>query len=148
MRTSDKGVALIKQFEGLETVAYQCDAKKWTLAFGHTKGVKPGDTCTEEQAEAWLREDLQEAENAIQRLVTRNLTQNQFDALVSLVFNIGAGNFAESNLLEKLNAMDDAAVVQEFAKWRKAGGKVNRGLVRRRQAEAEMFAALPWVTFS
>lgn len=145
MRTSDKGIELIKQFEGYYPVAYLCSAGIPTLAWGHTKGVKLGDTCTEGQAEEWLRQDLMSAERSVSRLIKRPLLQNQFDSLASFVYNLGGGALQRSTLRQKVNRMEDAEAVAEFAKWTLAGGKRLKGLIRRRAAEAEMFAALPWV---
>lgn len=145
MRTSDRGIELIKRFEGFADVAYLCSAGVLTLGWGHTKGVKRGDTCTEEQATEWLRQDLVSAERSVSRLITRPLLQNQFDALVSFTFNLGGGALQRSTLRQKVNRMEDEAAAGEFLKWNRAGGKVLRGLVLRRQAEAEMFAALPWI---
>src|SRR5688572_17657443 len=123
MRTSDKGIELIKQFEGYCDVAYLCSAGVPTLGYGHTKGVKLGDTCTEAQAEEWLRQDLMSAERSVARLITRPLLQNQWDSLVSFVYNLGGGALQRSTLRQKVNRMEDAEAVAEFAKWTLAGGK-------------------------
>ena len=97
--TSDGGLALIKASEGLETEAYpdpgnRVTGEPWTIGYGHTRGVRRGDTCTEEQATEWLREDLQTAEGAVRRLVGVPLSQGQFDALASFVFNVGPSRSA------------------------------------------------------
>lgn len=112
----------------------------FTLGYGHTGGVKPGDTCTEAQAMEWLAEDVREAERAIERLVTVPLTQDQFDALVSFVFNLGAGNFGGSTLLKRINAGDFEGASREFPRWNRAAGRVMAGLTKRRHAEAAMFS--------
>lgn len=141
MRTSDHGVELIKQFEGLRLHAYLDSVGVPTIGYGSTSGVELGDTITPEGAERLLREDLREAESAIDHLVTVPLSQNQFDALASFVFNVGHGNLASSTLLRKLNAGDYDGAAEEFPKWRYAGGQVLAGLERRRRAEAELFGS-------
>lgn len=144
LTTSDRGLALIKEFEGLETVAYPDPGNKvtgepWTIGYGHTRGVRKGDTCTEEQATEWLREDLGAAEGAVKHLVDVALTQPQFDALVSFVFNCGAGNFGNSTLLRLLNKWDYAGAADQFPRWNRGADGVLPGLVRRRAAERELF---------
>ncbi len=139
MKISEKGLALIKQFEGLRLHAYLCAAGVPTIGYGHTKGVEMDDAITEEQAEHLLQEDLREFELAIQRLVHISITQNQFDALVSLVFNIGVDNFKKSTLLKKVNARDTSGAANEFNKWVFAGKKKLEGLVKRRNAERLLF---------
>ncbi len=139
--TSESGFAIIKKFEGCRTTAYQCDAGKWTIGYGHTKGVKEGDTCTQEQAEAWLAEDAQEVETAINSLALC-LSQNQFDALVSLGFNIGTSALLGSTLIKKAKIdPDDTTIADEFLRWNKVGTTVVNGLTRRRQAEADLYFA-------
>jgi lysozyme len=100
-----------------------------------------GMTCTQEQAEQWLQEDIQSAADAVNRLVTVELTQQEFDALVDFTFNLGAGNLQSSTLLRLLNSGDYTGAAGEFDKWDRAGGQVLAGLLRRRQAEADMFDA-------
>ena len=139
---SAKGVALIEQFEGCSLTAYPdpgTGGEPYTIGIGTTGGVKPGDTCTREQAEEWLRDDCTHAEQAIDELVEVPLTQNQRDALISLIYNIGVGNFKGSTLLKLLNAGNYAAAQQQFTRWDKAAGKEMPGLLRRREAEAELF---------
>ncbi len=138
---NDAALELIKRHEGLRTTAYKCPAGVWTLGYGHTRYVRQGQQCTETQAEVWLMDDLRESEQAVDYLVKVPLTDNQRGALVSFVFNVGAGNFAASTLLRKLNAGDYAGAADEFARWNKASGKVLAGLTRRRAAEAELFSA-------
>lgn len=140
---SERGLAIIREFEGFSSEAYPDPASggdPWTIGYGHTKDVQPGDTCTLAQAEQWLREDAAEAEDAVDRYVTVDLTQGQRDALVSFVFNLGSDNFRQSTLRRKLNAGDAAGAAQEFKRWNKGAGKVMAGLVRRRGAEAALFA--------
>lgn len=148
MKIANPGLDIIKASEGMRLKAYLCPANVWTIAYGHTKGVKEGDTCTITQADRFLREDCAEAEEAIKRLVTVPLNQNQFDALVSFVFNVGADEDADtiaeglgdSTLLRKLNAADYVGAALEFTKWNKAKGKVLPGLVKRRAAEQTLFS--------
>lgn len=142
--TSDVGLALIKSFEGLETTAYpdpgnRITGEPWTIGYGHTRGVRRGDTCTEEQATAWLREDLHAAEGAVRHLVDVALTQGQFDALASFVFNCGAAAFGNSTLLRLLNAGDAAGAAGQFKRWNRGADGVLPGLVRRRAAERDLF---------
>ena len=139
MKTGRNGINLIKSFEGLRLHAYKCPAGVWTIGYGHTKGVKKGDMITELKAETLLIIDLQSSENAINKLVKVPLTQNQFDSLVSFVFNVGNGNFSKSTLLKKLNNKDYTAASNEFEKWVFANKKKLLGLVKRREAEKELF---------
>ena len=139
---SDKGIALITHFEGLRLEAYPDPAtggEPITIGCGHTGGVKLGDTCTEEEAGEWLKQDCAEAEEAINDYVDVELTQNQTDALISLIYNIGSGNFRNSTLLKLLNAGSYDAAAQQFKRWNKAAGKVMAGLTRRREAEMALF---------
>ena len=141
MKTSQKGIDLIKEFEGYSERVYMCAGGKYTIGYGHTRGVEVGDTCTREQAEKYLREDLQDAEEAVLALITVPLSQNQFDALVSLVYNIGSGHFYDSTIRKVINLK--ISDIEEYRKawmmWVKSRGKVLKGLVRRREAEFKMF---------
>ncbi len=139
MKTSLEGIDLIKHFEGCELEAYKCPAGVWTIGYGHIKGVQQGDVITEQQADDMLVEELEEYENYIHNLVNCPLNQNQFDALVSWVYNLGSSNLQASTLLKVLNAGDYAGVPAQMLRWNKAGGKVLEGLTRRRQAEADLF---------
>jgi len=139
MKISDAGLELIKSFEGLYLKAYLCPAKVWTIGYGHTLGVKPGDVITKDQAEALLRKDLEQFEAVVNRSVSVPITQGQFDSLVSLCYNLGAKAFVTSTLLKKLNAGDYAGAAMEFERWNKAGGVILPGLVRRRRKERELF---------
>lgn len=136
---SAQGLELIKGFEGLRLSAYQDSGGVWTIGYGHTRGVKPGDRITEAQAEAYLREDTGWAQQAVRDLVRVPLSQGQFDALTSFTFNLGRGALEQSTLLRKLNAGDYAGAQAEFARWVHDDGRVLQGLVRRRAAEAELF---------
>jgi lysozyme len=139
MKISNIGIDLIKQFEGCETKAYKCPAGVWTIGYGHIKGVQEGDVITETQAHEMLVEELKEYENYILNAVEVDLNQNQFDAMVSWVYNLGPTNLKSSTLLKELNSKNYNAAAQEITKWNKAGGKVLTGLVRRREAEASLF---------
>ena len=139
MRTSDAGIALIKRYEGLRLEAYLDSAGVPTIGYGRTRGVKMGDTCTEEQAEAWLREDLEEAESHVSRVGALN--QHQFDALVSFTYNLGPGWIGDSGLIRKIDSQDWPRVPMEITRWVHAGGKPLLGLARRRVAEAELFVS-------
>lgn len=144
MKTSNSGINLIKSFEGKHLKAYDDGVGVLTIGFGTIKypngvRVKKGDTCTEEQAESYLKNDLVKFENAINRLVKVPLTQNQFDALASFTYNLGETNLSISTLLKKLNAKDYKGAADQFERWNKAGGKVMNGLTRRRKAEKELF---------
>ena len=140
MKTAQKGLELIKHFEGCELTAYKCPAGVWTIGYGHIKGVSEGMTITQEQAEQMLLDELVEYENYINELVSVGLSQNQFDALVSWVYNLGPSNLRSSTLLKVLNSGDYNGVPAQIMRWNKAGGKVLEGLTRRREAEARLFS--------
>lgn len=126
----------------LATTAYLPTANDvWTIGYGHTRGVREGETCTPEQAAAWLQNDVAGAVITVCHMVDVSLTQGQFDALVSLVFNIGSGNFQGSTLLRKLNAKDYSGAADEFLKWNHQAGRVLDGLTKRREAERQRFCA-------
>jgi len=139
MKTSDRGVNFIKEFEELRLEAYLDGGGVPTIGWGHTKGVSLGQTITLEQAEKFIREDLQEAELCIVRQVPYGLAQHQFDALVSLVFNIGVSAFTKSTLLKKLDKSDIVGAAQEFERWCYDNGRKIRGLLRRRKREQRIF---------
>lgn len=141
MKISDRGLALIKEFEGCELTAYVCPAGVLTVGYGSTgPHVKAGMTLTEEEAEALLRKDLERFEKCVNGATFNyGLTQGQFDACVSLAFNIGCVNFRNSTVLRKLASGDDDEAADAFRMWNKGGGKVLPGLVRRREAERELF---------
>ena len=142
MKISNKGIELIKRHEGLVLKAYRCPADKWTIGYGHTLNVKSTDVINKEQAEYFLRQDVKSAESDVNR-EKLNLTQNQFDALVSFVFNLGGGNFKKSTLLRKVKANpNDPTIRAEFERWIYAGGKVLNGLVKRRKEEADLYFTL------
>ena len=141
MKTGTKGIDLIKHFEGCELEAYKCAAGVWTIGYGHIKGVTSNSVITQEQAEQMLVEELNEYEGYINNMVTTPLSQNQFDALVSWVYNLGGGNLKASTLLKVVNSGEFDGVPAQIMRWNKAGGKVLEGLTRRRQAEADLFSA-------
>lgn len=133
---------LIKKFEGCELVSYPDPAtgdKPWTIGYGHTKDVVSGMTISQEQADEFLKEDVIHSVETVNRLVTTDLKQCEFDALVDFVYNCGQGNFAGSTLLKKINANDMEGAALEFQKWNKANGTILAGLIRRRLAEKELF---------
>lgn len=154
MTPSDACYDLIRRFEDCRLQAYPdpgTGGKPWSIGYGHTKGVGPTDTCTQQAADAWLIDDVATAATAVARAVKSPLTQSQFDALVSLVYNVGPGvkgrrdgivrlkSGEPSTLLRRLNSGDYAGAAREFTQWRKAGGRVLTGLVRRRAAERALF---------
>lgn len=139
MDYSPDGLKLTESFEGCRLAAYLDSVGVPTIGYGHTHGVTMGMTCTQEQADAWLQEDVQGAVQAVNDLVTVPLTQQQFDALVDFTFNLGTGALQHSTLLRLLNSGNYQGAGGEFEKWDKAGGKVLPGLLRRRQAERDMF---------
>jgi len=144
MQTSDKGIALIKQFEGCKLTAYQDSVGVWTIGYGWTqpvdgKQIRAGMVIKQEEADRLLKTGLVSYENDVSRLVKVGLTQGQFDALVSFTYNLGARSLSTSTLLRKLNAGDYAGASDEFLRWNKAGGKVLNGLTRRREAERALF---------
>ena len=140
MTYSLSGLHLTEQFEGCKLTAYPDVKGVLTIGYGHIAGVHVGMTCTQTQAEAWLQQDIQWASDRVNVEVHISLTQPEFDSLVDFVFNCGCGNFDNSTLLKLINKDDLTDAANEFDKWDEAGGKVVAGLLRRRQAEAAMFA--------
>jgi lysozyme len=145
MQISDNGLDTIKKFEGFRLQAYQDSVGVWTLGYGSTffpngTKVKEGDTVSYETAHRMLENVANMFSKEIAKLITSEINQNQFDALVSFSYNVGINNFKKSHLLELVNKdPNDPAIKQEFLKWNKAGGKVLKGLMLRRQAESELF---------
>lgn len=137
MRPSPRLLAFLRGWEGLRTTAYDDGGGVWTIGYGHTVGVRPGDTCTPAQAEAWLAQEVAEFAAGVDAALTVPVEQNQFDALVSLAYNIGIGAFRKSTLLRKINAGQPAA--DEFGRWIHDNGKVINGLIKRRAGERAMF---------
>lgn len=139
MRTSDIALEKIQEFEGLRLTAYKCPAGVWTIGFGHTKGVKMGQTITKSQAETLLRGDLLPCEEYVRGL-NLELAQGQFDALVDFCFNLGTAALQRSTLLQKIRTKADEQTIRgEFAKWVNAGGVRLQGLVKRRAWEADRY---------
>lgn len=139
MKISQKGIDLIKSFEGCKLKAYLCSGGKWTIGFGSTSGVVESMQITEAEAEEMLKRDLIYFERWVEKLIDVPLTQNQFDALVSFTYNLGEGAMKGSTLRKKLNMGLYSTVSSEMLRWNKVGGKVLNGLVRRREAEAKLF---------
>jgi lysozyme len=138
---SDEGKRFIKSKERLRLEAYQDEIGVWTIGWGHIVGVKSGEVCTIEQAEAWFAQDVAPCEACVSRLVSTELTQGQFDALCSFAFNLGCTALRNSTLLRLLNAGDAAGAAEQFSRWNHAGGEVSAGLSARREQEREMFVA-------
>lgn len=139
MKTSKAGIELIKRHEGLRLAAYLCPAGIPTIGYGHTKGVKLGQVISEEEAEQFLREDLKTSEQEIDRQ-NLQLNQNQFDALVSFVFNVGAGNFRSSTLLKRVRLNpNDPDIDRQFKRWVYANGRILPGLIKRRNDETKLY---------
>tara|TARA_R100000664_G_scaffold19652_1_gene28783 strand:+ start:1241 stop:1684 length:444 start_codon:yes stop_codon:yes gene_type:complete len=144
MNISEEGLSLIKKFEGCELKAYRCAANVLTIGYGTTKGVTEDMEITKEEAESILKEEMHEYEGYINDMVKVPLKQNQFDAMVSWVFNLGSTNLSSSTLLKKLNNSEYDEVPSQIKRWNKAGGKVLDGLIRRREAEALLFEGKEW----
>lgn len=154
MKLSDAGAKLIKSFEGCKLTAYpdpKTGGDPWTIGWGHTgRDVKKGMTITQQQADDLFRQDVAPFENIVNDGIKVSLTQGQFDAMVSIVFNVGQGGSAKdgimhlksgnpSTLVRKLNAGDYQGAADEFPKWCSPGSNVEAGLKRRRNAERAMF---------
>jgi len=145
MTTGTKGIALIQSFEQCRLKAYQDEAGIWTIGWGNTQyetgiSVRRGDTITQDHADKLFRTILSRFETSVTVRVKSNLNQNQFDALVSFTYNCGVGNFDKSMLLKRVNANpSDATIRDAFAMFKKSGGHVSNGLVRRRKAEADLY---------
>ena len=144
LRLSENGVKKIAGFEGVRTKAYPDSAGIWTLGIGTIRypdgsKVKKGDTCTVEQAYSWFRDYIQGVETFIHRVIKVKLNQNQFDALVSLIYNIGETAFTGGSVDDKLNAGNFKAATETWLLYNKAGGKVIDGLKSRRRAEVAWF---------
>lgn len=146
MRLGSKGLELIKSFEGFYSKPYLDPIGIPTIGYGATyypnkkKVTMKDKPLTEKEASDLLKEMMVTYENDVKRLVKRELNQNQFDALVSFTYNLGSANLCKSTLLKKINANPyDKTIKDEFLKWNKAGGKVLNGLIRRRNAEAELY---------
>ena len=139
LKTSESMITVIKKFEGLRLKAYKCPAGVYTIGYGHTENVCADSEISELMADQILRKDLKKFENSIKKLVKVPLSQCQFDALVSLVFNIGATNFKNSTLLKYLNNGEYSLAAEQFERWIYSNGKKLDGLLTRRKAEKEIF---------
>lgn len=145
MKVSQKGIDLIKSFEGCRLKSYQDSVGIWTIGYGcivYPTGikVKEGEKCTQEEAEFYLKYEIALKSGPVSSMVTVPLTQSQFDALVSFAYNCGVGALRKSTLLKKVNANpNDPSIELEFMKWIKAGGKELNGLKKRRQAESDLY---------
>ena len=146
MNIGKEGITLIKEFEGCKLQAYKCPAGVWTIGIGSTRyangsKVKEGDKLRDEaEADELLKATLATFTHAVNTAIHPPMTQNEFDALVCLCYNIGATGFATSTLVSKLNAGEPKIEAsRQFFRWNKAGGKEMAGLTRRRTAEAKLF---------
>ena len=145
MKVNEEGLAMIRTFEGFRGKAYRDAVGVWTIGFGHTSmagppQVKPGMTVTRDKATQILARDIETFAEGVAGLLTSEVTSNQFSALVSFAYNVGLGNFRKSSVLKAVNAGDHDVVPRRLALWNKAGGRVLPGLVKRRAAEAALFA--------
>jgi lysozyme len=144
-KISEKGLNLIKEFEGCELTAYQDVVGIWTIGVGHVdETIHEGMTITQAQADELLRKDLNRFEAAINELVTVPITQGIYDALCSFTFNVGEGALAESTLLKLLNKRNYSDALNQLLRWDKAGGQSVLGLTRRRQAEQKLGYSQPF----
>lgn len=145
MKVNDKGIQLIKSFEGCKLNAYLDSVNVPTIGYGATyykdgSKIKLGDKITQQQADELLAFHVSEFANGVAKLITSPLNDNQFSALVSFAFNLGIGNLKKSTLLKKLNVNpNDITIKDEFLKWNRAGGKILNGLTRRRNAESQLY---------
>ena len=144
MQISEEGKNLIKKFEGCELEAYKCAAGVWTIGYGHIKTAVEGMKIDQATENELFDEEMGEYETYVNTAVTVPLSQNQFDALVSWVFNLGNGNLNASTMLKVINSGDHAGVPAQIKRWNKAGGKVLEGLIRRREAEALLYEGKDW----
>ena len=139
---NDAGLALIKEFEGCILTAYKDMVGVWTIGYGSTGDhVVEGLTITPEEATALLIKDLSRFESGVEKLVTCEINDNQFSALVCFSFNVGLGNLKSSTLLKLVNAEDFDGAAKQFVRWDKAGGVETAGLTRRRNAESILFTS-------
>ena len=139
MKTNQKGISTLIEFEGFRAEAYLCPANVWTVGFGFTKGVKPGDKMTRSEAAARLKVELVEYEQGVLNACTNPPNENEFSAMVCFAFNVGVAGFKKSSVLKAHNRGDKQAAARAFGLWNKAGGKTLPGLTRRRMAEAALY---------
>lgn len=139
MKATNTAIELIKSFEQLRLNSYRCPAGVWTIGYGHTDGVNQGMLITEKTADAFLKQDIRNAEHCVNQMGV-DLTQGQFDALVSFVFNIGVQAFRISTLRRFIMSNpDDPKIADEFRRWVYAGNKKLPGLIKRREKEIELY---------
>lgn len=138
-QTSQQGIDLIKRWEGCRLGAYLCPANVWTIGYGHTGTATPGMCISYERAEELLKVDLQRFEKAVRNCVKVPINQNQFDALVSLAYNIGIAAFSNSTLLTILNQKSYALSAEQFHRWNRVGKVTLKGLTDRRKEEYQLF---------
>ena len=143
MQISETGLALIRRFEGFAPAPYRCPAGYWTIGYGHMLADHPDPrrAISRDKAEQLLVQDVRISESAVTALITVSLRQHQFDALVSFTFNLGSGALQRSTLRRRVNAQAHAEVPEQFLRWIYAGGRALPGLLRRRHAEAALYAA-------
>lgn len=142
LQYSKDGLKLTESFEGCKLQSYKDIGGVWTIGYGHTFGVDTNSVCDQNQAELWLQQDIKWAEKIVNSYVIVQLNQNEFDALVDFVFNLGSGNFIKSRLLKLINLNNFKAALNEFEKWDHVSGKVIKGLFKRRLAEEQKFSSL------
>lgn len=136
-------IDLVKNYEGCRLKAYPdpgTGGEPWTIGWGHTSGVSEGDMCTQDEADAWLVDDLQSHEDGVKSLLHVDVNDNQLAALTSFAYNVGLGNLKTSTLLRLINLGQPDST--QFLRWVNGGGKVLPGLVKRRQAEKSLFDTL------
>lgn len=138
MEASHRGLELIAKWEGFVPTAYVCPGGVWTIGYGHTGGVKEGDVISEGVAALLLSRDVAGVENGLNRLKLK-LNQNQFDALVSFIYNIGIGNFRISTILKHLEKKEYTKASEQFGMWKYSNHRILSGLVKRREEEKELF---------
>jgi lysozyme len=139
MNISQNGMNMVKKFEGCELHAYQDIVGVWTIGYGHTAGVKSGQVITQAQADKMFADEITQFASKVASLIKVPVNQNQFDALVSFAYNLGVQALADSSLLKYVNAKNFTAAADEFPKWCHARGKLNQGLLTRRQIEEKLF---------
>lgn len=139
MKSTNDALLLIKSFEQLRLNSYLCPAGKWTIGYGHTDGVNQGMLITEKTADAFLKQDIKRAEDEVNR-IDADLTQEQFDVLVSFIFNVGVQAFRVSTLRKLIERNpSDPKIADEFRRWVYAGNKMLPGLVKRREQEIKLY---------
>lgn len=139
LRPDEITIALIAGFEGFMPTAYQDATGRWTCGYGHTARVKADTTCTEALAKKWLRDDLHQVEQCINRSVKVAMTQNEYDALCSWIYNLGCHTWNQSRALQYLNNGDSDLCIDHMSLYNMAGGHRLEGLVRRRSAERRLW---------